>query len=99
MLETLASKAFWLIFYLHLSSLFCKCGYHFNRTSTMNWTFTLLFFIVKSKEWHDNTVPVYIRITIDGQRAEIATKKYTTPEQWNQVAQKVTGNSENDKIN
>ena len=27
-------------------------------------------------------VPIYIRVTVDGERIELSTKRFTTPEKW-----------------
>lgn len=48
----------------------------------MNKTFTLLFFIKKNKIITNGTVPIYLRITIDGKAAEIAAKRYIGPTKW-----------------
>ena len=63
----------------------------------MNQTFSILFFIVKSKAKPDGSVPIYLRITIDGRRSEIASKRYVSPDKWNSVSQKVHGNTESVK--
>lgn len=60
----------------------------------MNRTFSLLFYIKRSKPQPDGTVPVYIRITIDGKRAEIASKRNVIADTWNPEAQKVKGTTE-----
>nr|WP_315203729.1 phage integrase SAM-like domain-containing protein [uncultured Flavobacterium sp.] len=60
----------------------------------MNKTFTLLFFIKKSKIKANGTAPIYLRITIDGARKDIASKRYIEPEKWNNKLQKVTGLSQ-----
>lgn len=60
----------------------------------MNKSFVLLFSIKTVKKLANGTVPIYLRITIDSTRAEIATKRYVAPEKWNHTAQKVIGNSE-----
>lgn len=43
--------------------------------------FSLLFWL-KTKGANSKGVPVYCRVTINGQRAEIATGKYVNPENW-----------------
>lgn len=60
----------------------------------MNKTFSLLALIKKSKMIVNGTVPIYLRITIDGKTTEIAAKRYIFPEKWNHTTQKVNGNSE-----
>lgn len=58
----------------------------------MNKTFGLTFCLKRSKMTPDGTVPVYLRITIDGLRVEISSKRYVNPDHWNQTAQKLIGN-------
>jgi site-specific recombinase XerD len=60
----------------------------------MNKTFTLLFFIKKSKIKANGTAPIYLRITIDGIRRDIASKRHIEPEKWNNKLQKVIGLTE-----
>jgi hypothetical protein len=60
----------------------------------MNKTFTLLFFIKKSKIKANDTTPIYLRITIDGTRKDIASKRYIKPKKWDNKLQKVIGLTE-----
>jgi len=60
----------------------------------MNKTFSILFYVRKGKTTANGTAPIYSRITIDGQRAEITTKRNIAPEKWNSEAQRANGNSE-----
>lgn len=60
----------------------------------MNKTFGLLFYVKRSKMIADETAPVYIRITIDGERIEISSKRYVNPDKWNANGQKLNGSSE-----
>jgi site-specific recombinase XerD len=60
----------------------------------MNKTFNLLFFIKKSKIKANGTAPLYLRITIDGIRKDIASKRYIEPNKWDNKLQKVAGQSE-----
>lgn len=59
----------------------------------MNKTFNLLFFIKKSKIKANGTVPIYLRITIDGVPKEISAKRNVFPKDWDNRFQKVIGNS------
>jgi len=56
-------------------------------------TFTLLFHLLKSKSKH-NKVPIYLRITVNKRRAEIALKRFIEPDKWNAEAGCARGNSE-----
>jgi hypothetical protein len=60
----------------------------------MNKTFSLLFFVKRSKAIANRTAPIYLRITIDGRITEIAAKRYILPDKWNSEAQKVDGSTE-----
>jgi len=59
----------------------------------MNKTFNLLFFIKKSKIKANGTVPIYLRITIDGVPKEISAKRSILLKDWDNRFQKVIGNS------
>lgn len=65
---------------------------------SMNQTFNLLLFLKKAKMKTDGTVPIYLRITIDGNRKEIATKRYILPGQWDGHAQKASGRSQEARV-
>lgn len=43
-------------------------------------------------------IPIYFRITVEGQRAEISTGETTTTDNWNQAKGKIKGNSETVRI-
>src|SRR5450432_2213112 len=55
---------------------------------------TILFWIHKSKPNIMGQAPLYMRITIDGERAEINTNIPVKPEQWDMEIQRVKGNSD-----
>jgi hypothetical protein len=63
----------------------------------MKKSFSLLFYLKRSKITAERTVPVYLRITIGGQRIEISSKRYVNPDKWNASAQKLSGSSEDVK--
>ncbi|MGF7073033.1 Arm DNA-binding domain-containing protein [Mucilaginibacter sp. R-33] len=56
-------------------------------------SFALLFQLKRTKMQSGGTAPIYLRITIEKERVEIATKRSIDPERWNSLAQKVTGNN------
>lgn len=60
----------------------------------INKTFSLLFYVKKGKKLTNGKAPIYLRITIDGKRREITTKRHIEPEKWNVEAQKVNGTSD-----
>jgi hypothetical protein len=65
----------------------------------MNKNFSLLFKLRKDKINAD-TVPIYLKITIDGKKVELFTKRYINPKKWDQKLQKAKGsNDEANSIN
>lgn len=63
----------------------------------MNRTFSILLYLKNSKALENKTVPIYMRLTIDGKRSEISTKRYIDPEKRNVDAQKLNGKTEDIK--
>jgi len=59
----------------------------------LNYTFNTLIWLKKAS-LRNGEAPIYIRITIDGKRTEISTKKFISPEKWNSEGQSVKGNNE-----
>ena len=60
----------------------------------MNKTFGLLFYVKRSKMIGNGTCPVYLRVTVDGERIEISSKRYVNPDKWNANGQKLNGTGE-----
>jgi site-specific recombinase XerD len=60
----------------------------------MSKTFTLFFYVKKSKIKADNMAPIYLRITVNGKRSEVSTKRYVEPEKWNPAKGRVRGTTE-----
>ena len=60
----------------------------------MNKTFGLLFYLKKSKANASGKLPIYLRITIDGKRTEISTKRTIEIEKWSVEANKAIGRTE-----
>ncbi len=63
----------------------------------LNYTFNTLVWQNKAKI-KNGQAPIYIRITIDGKRTEISTRKSIAPEKWNPDSQSVKGNNEEARI-
>lgn len=57
-------------------------------------TFSLNFALKKTKVLANGTAPVYLRLTIEGNRIEFTTRRYVIPAKWNPAAQKMTGTHE-----
>lgn len=54
--------------------------------------FSILFFIRKTRILN-NKVPIYLRVTVQGKRAEISVRRRVLLSIWNSTAGKATGNS------
>ncbi|MGZ3767819.1 MAG: Arm DNA-binding domain-containing protein, partial [Mucilaginibacter sp.] len=46
------------------------------------------FILKKSKTLTNGTAPVYLRITVDGERVEFTTKRYILPARWKSDSQR-----------
>jgi len=57
-------------------------------------TCSLLYYIKRSKKNEEGKAPIYLRLTIDGRRAEISLKYAVEPKRWNSEAAKVRGTTE-----
>ena len=60
-------------------------------------TFSLLFYIRTSKTKSNGTVPIYVRITINGKRAEFSAKRTIDPNKWNNTKGRAKGSNEQTK--
>jgi Phage integrase SAM-like domain/Arm DNA-binding domain len=56
-------------------------------------TYSALFWLNKAR-LRNNEVPIFLRITINGKRAEISLKRSIEPAQWNTKTSRAKGNSE-----
>jgi site-specific recombinase XerD len=48
----------------------------------MNSKLSILFYAKRAKTTTDGLIPIYLRVTINGERIELSTKRYTLPEKW-----------------
>ncbi|WP_144914394.1 Arm DNA-binding domain-containing protein [Mucilaginibacter frigoritolerans] len=62
--------------------------------SVMISAFCLNFALKKTKILANGTAPIYLRLTIEGDRIEFTTRRYVNPSRWNATTQKMTGTSE-----
>lgn len=60
----------------------------------MKTNFSLLFYLKKSKNHQKGPVPVYMRITVEGKRAEVAIGRECEPSEWNIGSGRVKGTRE-----
>jgi hypothetical protein len=52
------------------------------------------FYVKEAREDSNGEAPIYLRITVNGERAEISTNRRIDPELWDKVSEKVAGRSE-----
>nr|WP_222707302.1 site-specific integrase [Pontibacter qinzhouensis] len=64
----------------------------------MRVNFNLLFYLKKPKNYQTGPVPVYLRITVAGKRAEVATGRECEPSRWNTAAGRASGTKEAVKL-
>ncbi|UOE52460.1 site-specific integrase [Mucilaginibacter sp. SMC90] len=60
----------------------------------MKTNFSLLFYLKKPKNYIDGTVPIYLRITVNGKRAETTTARSCDPLQWSSKTGRLKGTKE-----
>ncbi|HAO08915.1 MAG TPA: recombinase [Chryseobacterium sp.] len=63
----------------------------------MQHNFSFLFYLKKPKSYLSGAIPIYLRITVNGKRAEITTGRECLPEKWNANAGKAIGTKEETK--
>ena len=54
-------------------------------------TFNLLFYLRTDRKKDDSLYPIYMRITVDGKRAELSTKRFINRDNWDSKANKAKG--------
>jgi site-specific recombinase XerD len=60
----------------------------------MKTNFSMLFYLKKQKNYTSGTAPIYLRITVDGQRSEVTTNRECEPSRWNSHAGRAIGTKE-----
>jgi len=60
-------------------------------------SFGLLYYLKQTKNQKNENKYIYLRITVDGERREISTKRQWMPDQWNAQLGRTTGISEDAK--
>lgn len=60
--------------------------------------FSLLFYLKKQKNYSTGNVPIYMRITVEGNRAEMATNRECDPKRWNAKGGRAVGTKEEVRI-
>ena len=57
--------------------------FNFNFITMSRTTFSILFYLKRSKLNKKDEAPIYMRITIDGERSETSIKRSIDPDRWN----------------
>jgi site-specific recombinase XerD len=60
----------------------------------MKTNFSLLFYLKKPKNYQNGLVPIYLRITVNGRRAETTSGRECEPAIWNNIAGRLKGTKE-----
>uniref|UniRef100_UPI002930AD98 phage integrase SAM-like domain and Arm DNA-binding domain-containing protein n=1 Tax=Pedobacter gandavensis TaxID=2679963 RepID=UPI002930AD98 len=60
----------------------------------MKTNFSLLFYMKKPKNYQNGVAPIYLRITVNGNRAEVTTGRSCEPSQWNTISGRSNGKKE-----
>lgn len=63
----------------------------------MKTNFSMLFYLKKQKNYTSGLAPIYLRITVDGERSEVTTNRECEPEKWNSHSGRAIGTKENIK--
>ncbi|MDP9047789.1 MAG: Arm DNA-binding domain-containing protein, partial [Bacteroidota bacterium] len=63
----------------------------------MKTNFSLLFYLKKPKNYQEGLLPIYIRITVNGQRAELTSGRECAPDNWNVASGRLKGTREETK--
>lgn len=63
----------------------------------MNTKLSILFYAKRAKTTTDGLVPIYLRVTVNGERIELSTKRYTQPGRWSIEGNCMKGNSAESK--
>jgi len=64
----------------------------------MSQNFKVLFFLKKGKGSNKKSLPIYVRVTISGERAEWSSQRHCDQSRWNQQIGRASGNKEDAKI-
>jgi hypothetical protein len=64
----------------------------------MRTTLSMLFSLRKPKNYQSSEMPIYLRITVDGQRAELAISRKCDPERWDAITGRAIGSKADSRI-
>jgi hypothetical protein len=57
-------------------------------------SFTILFYQKKQKHYVSGPIPIYMRITVDGDPKELSVKRSWDPARWNKQTSRAVGSKE-----
>ncbi len=57
----------------------------------------MLLYMKKQKHYESGSAPIYLRITVNGKRAELSTARECDPEKWSSKSGRAIGTKENIK--
>ncbi|MBT6815392.1 MAG: site-specific integrase, partial [Flavobacteriales bacterium] len=57
-------------------------------------TFSILFYLRKSKNKTNGTTPIYVRVTVNGKRSDFSAKRSIDPFKWNKSKARAKGTNE-----
>jgi len=60
----------------------------------MKTNFSLLFYMKKPKNYLKGVAPIYLRITVNGNRSEVTTGRSCEPTRWNSALGRANGSKE-----
>src|SRR5690348_3971663 len=60
----------------------------------MKTTFSLLFYLKRPKNYESGPMPIYLRITVNGKRAETTSGRECAPANWNSSTGRLRGTKE-----
>jgi hypothetical protein len=60
----------------------------------MKTTFSLLFYLKRPKNYENGPIPIYLRITVNGKRAETTSGRECLPAIWNSTTGRLRGTKE-----
>jgi hypothetical protein len=56
------------------------------------------FYVQETKKNNKDEAPIYLIITVNGQRSEISTDRRINPDKWDKTAERASGRSESARI-
>jgi len=63
----------------------------------MNTKLSILFYAKRAKTNTDGLVPIYLRVTVDSERIEFSTKRFTQPDKWSVEGNRMKGTTDEAK--